>query len=521
MPKSGLSGQYGLIPNSVIRKKYEVTKGYENPYHTDDYQRSLLKDFRPDAPFLESDQIRRDNHSEERILLRTEGHRSGEVPDHSEMFLELTEKDPRGIAVDPDFGKFREQSYSRKEYYKMYPDNDDSVTDWQGTPVTAMRNRTNTFYDLKRRLKIFTTSKGSMMASRNFKGAADSNIDLTAGQLPLISIPEAVFEDIEDRTAIRSNQTNIGWHRTTDHEFAVAQYGQAPVGLKPTRAEINRSQQTPDSFVEDHFQDQRVNAGLAVLMQDIMKEREVQRSSDQTQKLQISKELDTYSKMYQHPNTSAVAKSEIKQEMSRLQGLMNQLADLGTDNSKQNIIHNMVSENQNSRNESKVDTEQMANSMSGATVNPGNREHKKREIMELMTAKEAPEFDESHGKTRSKFVTDNGIRKSTHTASMTDGMQTVKLSSLIPISNGDRRNDMHKYIMGAGEGFATESYDSHFRKINNSTAGRTSNDASDETAGWSALEGSTKDRFTRGVGSKYTQDQHNTDHQDLNIMGDM
>lgn len=525
MVKSGLSGQYGSIPHSIIRKKYEVTKGYENPYHIDDYQRSILKDTRPDAPFMESDQIRRDNHSAERISLRTEGHRTGLTPDHSEMFLELTDRDPRGTSVDPDFGKYREQAFSRKDYYKFYPDNDDSVTDWQSTPITAMRNRIETFYDVKRRLKVFSTAKGSQMAARNFKHTADSNIDLTAGQLPLVSIPEAVFEDIEDRTAIRSNGTNIGWHRTTDHEFDVAHYGQAPVALKPSSAEKNRNLQEADSFMEEQFNDQRVNAGLGVLMQDIMKEREVQRSAEPSQKMHIAKQLDVYKKMYQKPETTDISRTEIKQEMSRLQGLMNQLSDMGTANQKQNNLHTLVSASQNSRNQTQYDKEQMASSMSGAMVNPGNRNHKKREIMEIVSAKKSRPHADRLERYREHAIRNNGTRLPSQTANMTDGLQTVKLNGLMPVSSlasNGRMSDMHKYAMGSGEDYATEAYDSMNRDANaNSRAGRTDNEATEDTAGWSELEGLTKDRTTRGPGSKYVGDQHNTDHEDLNVMADM
>lgn len=525
MVKSGLSGQYGSIPHGVIRKKYEVTKGYENPYHTEDYHRTILKDTRPDAPFMESDQTRRDNHSAERLALRHEGHRTGESPDHSEMFLELTERDPRGTSVDPDFGKYREQAYSRKDYYRFYSDADHSVTDWQSTPITAIRNRMSTFEDVKRRLKIFSTGKGSMMASRNFKHAADSNIDLTAGQLPLVSIPEAVFEDIEDRTAIRSNGTNIGWHRTTDHEFNVAQYGQAPVALKPSNVEVNRQEQEPDSFMEEQFRDTRVNAGLAVLMQDIMKEREVQRSSEGTQKTHIARQIDVYKKMYQKPETTDISRTEIKQELSRLQGLINQLADMGTQNSKQNALHGVIAAAQNSRNKTQYDKEQMANSMSGAMVNPGNRQHQRRKIMEIASGKKNRMQADSLEKFRQHYIKDNGTRKPSQTANMTDGLTTVKLSGLAPVSiyaSAERMGDMHKYVMGSGEDYAQEAYDNLGRMGNaNARAGRTDNDTTEDTAGWTEMEGLTKDRTTRGTGSKYTQDLLDSDHQDLNVMADV
>lgn len=525
MVKSGLSGQYGQIPQGIISEKYEVTKGYEDPYHTDDYHRSILTDTRPDAPFMESDQTRYDTHSEEILSLRHEGHRTGDAPDHSEMFLELTERDPRGIAVDPDFGKYREQAYSRKDYYKFYSDADHSVTDWQSTPVASIRNRMITFEDVKRRLKIFSTGKGSIAAARNFKHTADSTKSMTTGQNPLINIPETVFENEADRTAIRSNGTNIGWHRTTDHQFSVAQYGKAPTALKPSHTEVNRLKQEPDSFMEEQFRDTRVNAGLAVLMQDIMKEREVQRSAMTSHDVAVAKQMAVYKKMYQKAETADISRTEIKYELSRIQGLMNQLSDSGTGNAKQNSLHNIVASSQNSRNKAQYDTEQMANSMSGAMVNPGNRQHQKRKIMEIASAKANIQHADGLEKFRQRHTKDNGTRKPSQTASLTEGLTTVKLSGLAPISSlasTERMGNMHKRVMATGEEYAQEAYDSQHREGNaNARSGRTENNATEDTAGWAALEGLTKDRSTGGTGSKYTNDLLDSDHKDLNIMSDM
>ena len=55
---NSLSGQYGDMPFDMYLRKIEQSCDYENPNQVDDYQRDLLKDFRPDAAFFESDQAR-------------------------------------------------------------------------------------------------------------------------------------------------------------------------------------------------------------------------------------------------------------------------------------------------------------------------------------------------------------------------------------------------------------------------------------------------------------------------------
>jgi hypothetical protein len=51
-------GTYGEMPLDMYLKKQETTCMYENPSMVEDNLRSLLSDYTPDEPFLESDQPR-------------------------------------------------------------------------------------------------------------------------------------------------------------------------------------------------------------------------------------------------------------------------------------------------------------------------------------------------------------------------------------------------------------------------------------------------------------------------------
>lgn len=266
MPFSGLSGQSGGIADSVIRAKYEVTNYYENPETFSDYFRDTLRDIRPDEPFMESDQTRRDNHSEERLSLRFTGHRTGEVPDHSEAFLELTERDPRGTALEPNFREAYKQGMARKDYIKFYPDDDMSVTEREKRPQQLISQMREQQESIKQRLKIFSTSKDAYAAARNFKFSPDSQYNADAS-MGLYSIGESQAATYRNYTTDISNQWPLGWTTTTDNEFQIAQYGNYTRGVQPGDIAANRHDyDTEMNPYFANFQDQRVSMGLASLM---------------------------------------------------------------------------------------------------------------------------------------------------------------------------------------------------------------------------------------------------------------
>jgi hypothetical protein len=278
MPRSGLSGNYGLIPNSVIKDKYEITNIHHDPEDVNEYFRNILKDERPDKPFFESDQIRYDNHSAERLSLRHNGHRTGEVPYHPDMFLELTEREPRGTSTDPNFREAYQQSVERMKYVKLYPDSDHSVTEREKRPSELIRQSRDAFYYVKDKMKFFDTAKDNLIGgSKNFKMTPDSHVTEMTNYDEIKSerLKETVLSNPTDATANISNWTPMGWHRTTDHKFKVAHYGQ--------QREIKITDDISKMLWEIHmdrnkiteFQDQNVSIGLSQLMKDIAQEQKI------------------------------------------------------------------------------------------------------------------------------------------------------------------------------------------------------------------------------------------------------
>jgi hypothetical protein len=286
MPDSGLSGRYGLIPNNVYKEKFEITNIQESPYEVEDYLREQMKDFSPDAPFFESDQIRRDNHSEERISLRINGHRSGEVPDAPDLFLELTERDPRGTSLDPNMRKFQEQSWSRAGYFKFYDDSDNSVTEREKRPWQLTQQIREQFENIKARLKIFSTSKDHLTASgKNFKFTEDSRMQLMEreGFAPNISMLTSAPR--ADMTVLQSNNMPLGWAQTGDHEFKIARYGQTGRnGVWDQDAALQQHDVEYDTAKLTTFQDQVVTVGVAQIMKQLATEKQ-RRDTENEQKM--------------------------------------------------------------------------------------------------------------------------------------------------------------------------------------------------------------------------------------------
>lgn len=219
---------YGAIDEGMIARKYEVTPMWEDSNQVDDMQRETLSDFRNDEATLESDIARRDYQSTSRIKLREAGSR-GDNPEHPEMFLGFMDRDPRGIHSDPDYKKFSDQSWARKDKIEagMYNDDDHSVPS-QGIHPSKMQFLIKHSYpEVIKRRKIFSTSKDALKPGMSpVYRKSGSDIDRTFGQYERMDnkIPEGL-DFRRNRTTALSNNSNIGWWQTVDHEFKVASYG--------------------------------------------------------------------------------------------------------------------------------------------------------------------------------------------------------------------------------------------------------------------------------------------------------
>ncbi len=230
MARHSIVGSGSYMPVDMYLKKNEITCMFEDPDQLDNHFRNTLKDMRPDEPFFESDQPRYNNFSRDRLNLRHYGKRvptEPHLPDGTFLDYEFTIKDPRGVALGPDMMQYRRQQESRGRFIKHGNDEDNSTPSAGWHPTHVVRDMKGQFYNLKNRMKIFEES----MDSRHNGGTAQAKLTSTGACLQAVSERKPIMRDevCYNRANVindLSNNTSIGWRRTTDHRFKVAKYGQ-------------------------------------------------------------------------------------------------------------------------------------------------------------------------------------------------------------------------------------------------------------------------------------------------------
>ena len=227
------------MPFDMYIKKTEQHHSYLPEDYVEQYQRKSLKDMRPCKPLFESDQPRGGTDengaplgnplSSQIIALRSTGFLNEQ---DAEPYLEdgtfldhpFLDKDLRGVAQGPNMKLHTDQQLSRGRFIKQGYDGDDSVPESGIQPGLMIRNIRSGQAISKDYLKIFDTSLDAW-----------STTNLAPGNLP--SIPEMVCDSSEIKdpkqlpnrnimniTNTLSNDTSIGYRRTTDHMFQVEKY---------------------------------------------------------------------------------------------------------------------------------------------------------------------------------------------------------------------------------------------------------------------------------------------------------
>ena len=218
---------YGAIDDGMVARKYEETAFYEDKDQVEDMHRDTLMDFRPDQAVLESDIARRDYQSTSRIKLR-EGSR-GDNPEHPEIFIGFMDRDPRGAMQGPDMKQAANQAWARRRFVEagMYNDDDHSVPSQGIHPAKMQHLIKHSYGDFKHRFKNFSTGKEALKPGMHPRShRIGSEVDkLYADSERMDNLMPDGVQFNRGKTGELSNNTNIGWWRTTDHEFTVAQYG--------------------------------------------------------------------------------------------------------------------------------------------------------------------------------------------------------------------------------------------------------------------------------------------------------
>lgn len=275
------ASNYGNMPVSAYLKKMESTCIYEDPNQLYDYYRESLKDIRPDRPLFESDQTRRDNKSTDRLNLRHAGAFGSTedpfLPDGTFLDYDGLQSDVRGTALDPDMKQHRKQQEARGKFIKQGNDEDNSIPSAGWNPTHLLRDKTAQFYPLKNRLKIFDESFNSMSAGTGINQTQRKNT------VECMQETTSMAPEMQDETCYNrankvndlSNNTSIGWRRTTDHMFQVAKYGMMRGQNTSADAVKNRSNAHIAHDVALSYRDQNVSKTLAIKMIDLAKQKQM------------------------------------------------------------------------------------------------------------------------------------------------------------------------------------------------------------------------------------------------------
>lgn len=228
--RGGSAGQAGEIPIVEYLRKLEQTCVYEPENMVDQHNRRTLKDRTPEAPTLASDLTRRDNHSKEILSLRHNFARTAAEPIHPDLMLGFTDRDPRGMATDPNMRKVALQSATRMKFKDLKNDNlsDAQITGGNRSNQTIIKDFRATVSGAKKRWNWFSTSLDGranrvIMPSRSTNKR--SNAELVEDQTQHLSVNDS-SQATRDRVIKLSNDLPIGSRTTVSHKFDIADYSQ-------------------------------------------------------------------------------------------------------------------------------------------------------------------------------------------------------------------------------------------------------------------------------------------------------
>ena len=146
--------------------------GFEDGGGYDDYVRSEIIDWTPNAPYLESDHQRRDpSLSRSQINVRYNGNRGNYdyLPQHAELFYGFTGNDPRGAQNDPLLNEIRGQMTARAENITVRMGNNDTTGEaerpWTNQSISYGMKEVQR--RAKRAAKIFSVQREGRPWARN------------------------------------------------------------------------------------------------------------------------------------------------------------------------------------------------------------------------------------------------------------------------------------------------------------------------------------------------------------------
>ncbi len=276
-----IAGGSGSLPDDMLLDKYKVSNVEFDPDEYDKFARRTLADFRPDAPFLESDQPRDPSDrgsgtlSTMRISLRENGWRAEESPWLEEgQFLDhhALERDPRGVNNEPDFNEYKRQSIARAPYIKFYKDDDFSVPESGINPVRMVEMRRQSQGFLAKRMTNFDESKESWHNGGIKRGGLTSRVVFQTNSGAILDLAEATAKNRQDLVDRASNAlpSVLRWSGP-DHRIKIASYSdiRPMIDIKETNYSANREKAELDHARNKQINGDMKNKFMALLITDL------------------------------------------------------------------------------------------------------------------------------------------------------------------------------------------------------------------------------------------------------------
>lgn len=285
MSGSSIVGSGFDMPYDLLLKKQEVTGIYEDPDDIENFHRSTLKDMRPLPALFESDQPRGgtdtygvsvgNNISDRFLSFRDSGFQSNQnaepyLPDGTFLDWQGLEKDMRGVALEPNMRKHVDQQMSRSLLINYKNDSDPSIMESGVNPWDMNSNIRQGQGIFKDYYKNFNTSWDSMGSRGAITDFADSRIQAVNQSADIADPIQLPNRNVMNITNSLSNDTSIGFRRTTDHMFKVSQYGKTNQSSFTNEDWYkNRSNSHIDHDIMVSWQDMNVSKSTALKMIDL------------------------------------------------------------------------------------------------------------------------------------------------------------------------------------------------------------------------------------------------------------
>jgi hypothetical protein len=275
----------GGIPEDAYLSKIKVSTIYEDPNQLENHFRSTLKDTRPDAPTLASDEIRSSGdagggfQSASFLNLLHTGARSDVdpyLPDGTFLDFEFADRDSRGSALEPDMRKYRLQEEARGAFIKKHNDEDLSIPESAINPQRMAQIQRAGMYDFKSRYKNFDESRvgwhngGTGVTSQ--RGYRGNPSHLLQRDGVVLDLGDATVGNRVDAVSKLSNDFTIAArHSTPDHRFKVSRFVgvKASVPLSKVDVSNNRNSTFGDQTLGTGIEGLAMNKSLAGLIIDL------------------------------------------------------------------------------------------------------------------------------------------------------------------------------------------------------------------------------------------------------------